>query len=95
MVSRIILWAMIFLYFLPAAVASYRRLPRKDHIIAVNTLLGWTVIGWLIALVEALRGSFQRPVSSKTVLKAAFAIAVSLVFITLILLWLTHPSMRD
>ena len=53
MTGHIILWALIFVYFLPAVIASHRRLPRKDHIIAVNALLGWTVVGWVIALVEA------------------------------------------
>ena len=55
MIPRLAIWLVILVYFLPAVVACSRRSPRKDHVIAVNALLGWTVIGWVIAMREALR----------------------------------------
>ena len=42
-------------YGLPALVAVYRRHRRAEAIAIVNLFLGWTVIGWLAALVWAFR----------------------------------------
>jgi hypothetical protein len=53
--ARLALWLLVLVYFLPAVIACARRSPRKDRVIAVNALLGWTVVFWLIALREALR----------------------------------------
>jgi hypothetical protein len=41
----------VFLYFVPSIVGW--RKPNASSIIAVNIFLGWTVIGWVIALVWA------------------------------------------
>jgi hypothetical protein len=41
----------IFLYLLPAWIAWSRKHHQKGPIILVNVLLGWTIIGWLWALV--------------------------------------------
>jgi hypothetical protein len=43
------------LYFLPAIVAFARSKRDAVSILVLNLLLGWTVIGWVIALVWALR----------------------------------------
>lgn len=37
-------------YFFPAIVASRYQHPRQPAILFLNILLGWTVIGWIIAL---------------------------------------------
>jgi len=42
------------LYMLPWAVAALRDVPHWS-VFWVNLLLGWTIIGWIIALVMALR----------------------------------------
>jgi hypothetical protein len=42
-------------YGLPALVAVYRRHRRAEAIAVVNLFLGWTVVGWLAALVWAFR----------------------------------------
>jgi len=39
------------LYFLPTSVASLRRHPNAMAIFLLNLLLGWTMLGWVIALV--------------------------------------------
>jgi Superinfection immunity protein len=39
------------MYFLPAIVASRRRHPQENAILLLNLFLGWTFIGWVIALV--------------------------------------------
>lgn len=42
-------------YFLPSLLAWRKRHPWRDRILIANALLGWTVIGWGICLVLALR----------------------------------------
>jgi len=41
-------------YFAPAIVAADRRHPGKAGILTLNLLLGWTVLGWIAALIWAL-----------------------------------------
>jgi Superinfection immunity protein len=43
------------LYFLPAIVAFARSKRDATSILVLNFLLGWTAIGWVIALVWALK----------------------------------------
>jgi hypothetical protein len=40
-------------YFLPALVASHRKHPNTNAIAVLNLLLGWSLIGWVVALVWA------------------------------------------
>ena len=40
-----------FLYFLPWAIAATRGRPNTGGVFLVNLLVGWTVVGWVIALV--------------------------------------------
>jgi len=47
------------LYLLPTVIAVIRKMPNAGSIIVINLLLGWTVIGWIVALAMAL-GSPQR-----------------------------------
>ena len=46
--------SLIGIYILPAAVARARDHHQESAIWALNILLGWTFIGWVIALVWAL-----------------------------------------
>lgn len=41
-------------YFVPTVVATLRKHRQAGAIIAVNVLLGWTFIGWVVALVWAM-----------------------------------------
>lgn len=41
-------------YLLPWAIAAVRDVPHRS-VFWVNLLLGWTVVGWIVALVMALR----------------------------------------
>ena len=50
----LLLAALIFVYFIPAMVASSRDHPSKGGIIVLNTFLGWTFIGWVVSLAWAL-----------------------------------------
>ena len=42
-------------YLVPSLVAWCRGVPGIGQIVTVNVLLGWTVIGWIVALVMAFR----------------------------------------
>jgi hypothetical protein len=43
-----------FVYFLPALVAQSRKSAALGSIFVVNLFLGWTLIGWVVALAWAL-----------------------------------------
>lgn len=47
--------AALVLYFVPSIVADRRRRPDTLTLALFNVCLGWTVIGWVIALRWALR----------------------------------------
>jgi len=42
-------------YFLPFAVAFNRKRANTGAIFALNIFLGWSLIGWVVALVWALK----------------------------------------
>lgn len=48
------LLVLIAFYFLPTLIASGRHLPERIAIAMLNLFLGWTVIGWFIALIWAV-----------------------------------------
>lgn len=47
---------MVCLYFLPAIIAFGRKHNSRVAILVLNLLLGWSVLGWIIALVWSLTG---------------------------------------
>lgn len=42
------------LYFVPSFIAVNRNKRNKNAIFALNLLLGWTFVGWVVALVWSL-----------------------------------------
>ena len=42
------------LYFLPAIIAALRQTHNATGILLLNIFLGWTVVGWFVALLLAL-----------------------------------------
>lgn len=57
-------WAILILvvvgYFVPTLVAYGRKVSSVGSIVVVNVFLGWTLIGWVVALAMAAR-SVQKP----------------------------------
>ena len=51
MITTLIL---IALYFVPSILAHTNKKTNRNAITALNFFLGWTLIGWVIALVWAL-----------------------------------------
>ncbi len=43
------------LYFIPARISQTRAISHSRRVLIVNTLLGWTILGWLVCLVWAYR----------------------------------------
>lgn len=43
------------LYFVPLIVAMARHVPNIGSVAVINIFLGWTVIGWVVALAMAVR----------------------------------------
>ena len=53
MLTTIIIFAIVgLIYFLPAIVANRKK--NCDAIFVLNLFLGWTFLGWVIALVWAM-----------------------------------------
>lgn len=46
----------LWIYFIPAWIAEIRNNPSTTAIFVVNLFLGWSLIGWVIALIWALSG---------------------------------------
>lgn len=49
------------LYFWPTLIARQRNHPNTAAILALNLLLGWTFVGWVLALVWSLTAINRRP----------------------------------
>lgn len=45
----------LVLYFLPSTVAIARKVTHQGSVVVINLFLGWTFIGWVIALAMACR----------------------------------------
>lgn len=43
----------IIIYFIPTSVAQNKEHPQTSAILILNLFLGWTFLGWVIALVWA------------------------------------------
>jgi hypothetical protein len=47
----------LVLYFVPSIVAVARKVTHQGSVIVLNLFLGWTFIGWVVALAMACRTS--------------------------------------
>lgn len=43
------------MYFIPVIVAGIRKVPNLGSVIVINLFLGWTLVGWVVALAMAAR----------------------------------------
>lgn len=60
-VGLLALGVIVGMYFLPSIVAWRRHVPNVGSVAIVNTFLGWSLIGWVVAMAMAARD--PRPVS--------------------------------
>jgi len=49
-------------YLIPSMVAGARKHPSAAAILALNILLGWTMLGWVIALIWSLTTPVNMPI---------------------------------
>jgi hypothetical protein len=54
-IRAISLLIVLCLYFLPALVAVTRKVRHQASVVVINLFLGWTFIGWVVALAMACR----------------------------------------
>jgi RsiW-degrading membrane proteinase PrsW (M82 family) len=55
------------MYWLPSIIGYYRRTPDIVRVVVTNALLGWTIVGWLVAMFLAARtsaGALGKPSAS-------------------------------
>lgn len=64
----------LFIYLLPAFIAYQRAHTNRHAILVINLFLGWSVIGWLGALIWSCTSAKSQPVN----LIVGFAVAASL-----------------
>ncbi|MDH3595268.1 MAG: superinfection immunity protein [Rhodospirillales bacterium] len=58
--AKMFLIACALLYLLPALIAMLRAHPNAAAIVALDLLLGWSLIGWVVALVWSLTAVRRR-----------------------------------
>lgn len=58
------------LYFLPTLIAGSRKHKNDGAIFILNLFLGWTFLGWLIALIWAATDNVRKPSTSSNSMKA-------------------------
>jgi hypothetical protein len=51
--GMMIIWGL--LYFLPTIVAAARKVTNLGSVAVINVFLGWTCIGWVVALAMAVK----------------------------------------
>jgi|SRR5215218_3344382 hypothetical protein len=47
--------AVLAVYFLPTIISTKRKVPNVGSVVVIDTLLGWTLIGWLLTPAMAAR----------------------------------------
>jgi hypothetical protein len=49
--------AIILVYLVPSIIAQRYQHPKQPTILLLNVALGWTIVGWIVALIWALDGT--------------------------------------
>ena len=62
--GMVMLVVLALLYLLPSMLAWKRQSRRRWKITAINVLLGWTVIGWIVSMV--LTYAYEPPTAGET-----------------------------
>jgi hypothetical protein len=55
---------LVLVYFVPAVVGWWRHVRHLGSVVVINVFLGWTIIGWVVALAMAVRSREPQPVGS-------------------------------
>ncbi|MGI8848467.1 MAG: superinfection immunity protein [Candidatus Dormibacteria bacterium] len=79
-------------YFLPTKVAVRRNSPRVLAVVAIDTLLGLTVFGWVYAFALAMAGTERRVRAKHLARGCLLLIPISLFLAVGNVLWLGIPT---
>jgi T4 superinfection immunity protein len=60
-ITLVVLASVLGLYFAPSIVAGRRRVPSVGSVLIINLFLGWTLVGWIVALAMAFRDPRRQP----------------------------------
>ena len=60
-ILTVLFLACAVIYFIPALVAKNREHKDTNSIFVVNLFLGWTIIGWIVALAWAVKSAGANP----------------------------------
>lgn len=63
--ALLIIGILIAIYFAPAMLAAYRNHTSMGGILVINIFLGWTFLGWVVALAWAASGRHDPPPASR------------------------------
>ena len=63
-IGFIALSCLVAIYFLPAAIAHYRKNHQANAIAMFNLFLGWTFVGWVLSLVWSVTAINHQHVDS-------------------------------
>jgi ribosomal protein S27E len=57
-IRSVVFWVILCVfYFLPTIIAGRRGIPNAGSVAVVNIFLGWTCVGWIVALAMAVSGN--------------------------------------
>lgn len=56
----LVVFILIGFYFLPTTVAVSRKVSDQGSVAVINFFLGWTLVGWVVALAMACRSRTHR-----------------------------------
>lgn len=45
------IFGLLIIYFIPSFIASYRKKKNANAVFLTNLFFGWTLLGWVIALI--------------------------------------------
>jgi hypothetical protein len=60
---------LIGLYFVPTIVGAIRKVPNIGSVIVINIFLGFTLVGWVVALAMAARSQPPAPANQQVVIQ--------------------------
>lgn len=58
----LLIFAFLLFYFIPTLIANVRNCQHSGTIIFINLIFGWTVLGWIAALIWAIA---EKPEATK------------------------------
>lgn len=87
-----VLLGLLFVYMLPTFVAGQRRHIEMLAIVVLNLLLGWTLLGWAVALVWSLTSNVRPSDAPILATDRVAALIMCVPFVILGLCWYFTPG---